>query len=76
MSEHTYRSRIPMMASQIATFFSSQTQIDQAAGVAKHINMFWEPRMRSQLFDLIDAGGEGLHPLVLEAAPLIKRPVS
>ncbi len=76
MSEHTYRSRLPMMASQIATFFSSQTQIDQAAGVAKHINMFWEPRMRSQLFDLIDAGGEGLHPLVIEAAPLIKRPAA
>ncbi len=74
MSEHIYRSRLPMMASQIATFFSSQTQIDQAAGVAKHINMFWEPRMRSQLFDLIDAGGEGLHPLVIKAAPLIKRP--
>lgn len=72
MSE--YRSRIPMMASQIATFFSSQPEEVQAAGVAKHINMYWEPRMRNQLFDLIDAGGEGLHPLVLTAAPLINRP--
>lgn len=72
MSE--YRSRIPMMASQIATFFASQPEAEQVAGVAKHINMFWEPRMRNQLFDLIEAGGEGLHPLVLQAAPLIRRP--
>ncbi|WOC16750.1 formate dehydrogenase subunit delta [Pseudochrobactrum sp. MP213Fo] len=72
MSE--YRSRIPMMASQIATFFTSQPEEVQAEGVAKHINMFWEPRMRNQLFDLIDAGGEGLHPLVMAAAPHIKRP--
>ncbi len=74
MSEHVYRSRLPMMASQIAVFFTSQPQDVQAEGVAKHINLFWEPRMRRQLLELIDAGGEGLHPLVLQAAPLINRP--
>jgi hypothetical protein len=26
------------------------------------------------LFDLLDAGGEGLHPLVIDAAPMIRRP--
>ncbi|WP_439271699.1 formate dehydrogenase subunit delta [Pseudochrobactrum sp. HB0163] len=74
MSE--YRSRIPMMASQIATFFATQPGEGQAENVAKHINMFWEPRMRTQLFALLDAGGEGLHPLVVAAAPYIKRPAS
>ncbi|MGH6761949.1 MAG: formate dehydrogenase subunit delta [Phyllobacterium sp.] len=67
-------SRIPMMANQIATFFASQPKAGQVDGVAGHINAFWEPRMRAQLFELIDAGGEGLHPLVLEAAPRIRRP--
>jgi formate dehydrogenase subunit delta len=44
--------------------------------LASHVNDFWEPRMRRQFFDIIDAGGTGLRPLVLEAAPLIKRPVA
>ena len=40
------------------------------------VNDFWEPRMRRHLFEVIDAGGEGLRPLVLQAAEKIKRPVS
>jgi formate dehydrogenase subunit delta len=30
--------------------------------------------MRRKLFEHIDHGGEGLNPLVLEAAPKIRRP--
>lgn len=62
------------MANQIATFFHSMPRDEQVAGVATHINKFWEPRMRAQLFELIDAGGAGLDPLVLEAADEIRRP--
>ncbi len=62
------------MANQIATFFASQPEAERAQGVATHINKFWEPRMRRQLFEHIDAGGAGLSPLVLEAAKRIKRP--
>ena len=62
------------MANQIATFFDSQPEAERAQGVATHINKFWEPRMRRQLFEHIDAGGAGLSPLVLEAAKRIKRP--
>ena len=38
------------------------------AGVAKHINDFWDPRMRRQFFEIVEAGGKGLSPLVLDAA--------
>ncbi|OZA06036.1 MAG: formate dehydrogenase, partial [Rhodobacterales bacterium 17-64-5] len=38
------------------------------------INDFWEPRMRRHLFEVLDAGGAGLRPLVLEASEKIKRP--
>lgn len=62
------------MANQIATFFHSKPHDEGVAGVANHISDFWEPRMRSQLFEHIDAGGEGLDALVLEAAPSIRRP--
>jgi formate dehydrogenase subunit delta len=65
---------IVRMANQIATFFASMPEAERAPGVATHINKFWEPRMRSELFALIDAGGDGLEPLVLEAAAQIKRP--
>ncbi|MCZ4091246.1 MULTISPECIES: formate dehydrogenase subunit delta [Sinorhizobium] len=62
------------MANQIATFFKSQPAAEAAEGVATHINKFWEPRMRRKLFEHIDHGGEGLSPLVIEAASKIKRP--
>jgi formate dehydrogenase subunit delta len=63
------------MANQIATFFESKPHAEGVAGVVGHINSYWEPRMRRQLFAMIDAGGDGLKPLVMEAAPKIRRPV-
>ncbi|WP_267555310.1 formate dehydrogenase subunit delta [Rhizobium rhizogenes] len=62
------------MANQIATFFKTQPASEAVQGVATHINKFWEPRMRRQLFEIIDQGDSGLSPLVLEAALLIHRP--
>lgn len=66
--------KLVRMANQIATFFMSQPEAERASGVATHINKFWEPRMRRAFFDHVDAGGEGLLPLVIEAAKLVKRP--
>ncbi|MEZ5885617.1 MAG: formate dehydrogenase subunit delta [Paracoccaceae bacterium] len=62
------------MANQIATFFETRKHDEAVAGTAAHISDFWEPRMRKQLFDHIAAGGQGLKPLVIEAAAKI-RPV-
>ncbi|MCQ8783344.1 formate dehydrogenase subunit delta [Mangrovibrevibacter kandeliae] len=65
------------MANQIATFFQSQPKAEQVAGVADHINSFWEPRMRGQLFKRLDAGEtDGIHPLVVEAGAKIHRPAA
>jgi len=47
---------------------------ERVAGVADHINKFWEPRMRGRLFEIIEMGGDGLSPLVLEASQTINRP--
>lgn len=66
--------KIIRMANQIATFMSSKPRAEGLDGLANHINDFWEPRMRTQLFEMIDQGAEGFHPLVLEAAPAIRRP--
>lgn len=66
--------KIARMANQIATFMESKPHAEGVQGLASHINDFWEPRMRSQLFALLDQGGAGLRPLVIEAAGLIRRP--
>ena len=62
------------MANQISKFFETKPEAEGAAGVAAHINDFWEPRMRRHLFEVVDAGGAGLRPLVLLAAKSIRRP--
>jgi hypothetical protein len=68
------RQKIVRMANQIGTFFESKPHDEGVAGVAEHINKFWEPRMRRHFFEFVDAGGEGLSPIVLEAAEKIRRP--
>jgi len=66
--------KIARMANDIAKFMESKPHDEGVTLLASHINDFWNPRMRRQLFDLIDAGGAGLRPLVLEAAAGIRRP--
>ena len=52
----------------------SKPHDEGVAGVAEHINKFWEPRMRRQFFEMVDAGGAGMKPLVIEAAAKVRRP--
>ncbi|MDQ0998290.1 formate dehydrogenase subunit delta [Phyllobacterium ifriqiyense] len=73
-SHKTTAEKLVYMANQIATFFHSQPMDEAAAGVAEHINHFWEPRMRQQLFDILEQPDNGLDPLVLEAAKQIRKP--
>jgi formate dehydrogenase subunit delta len=62
------------MANQIAAFFTTKPHEEGVAGVAGHISDFWDPRMRAQLFSILEAGGQGLDPLVVEAGPKIRKP--
>lgn len=71
---HDGHDKLVYMANQIAKFMESKPHDDGVAGLANHINDFWEPRMRRSLFEVLDAGGHGLRPLVLDAAPKIRRP--
>ena len=74
MSHDAPHSKLIYMANQIAKFMESKPHDEGVAGLSSHINDFWEPRMRRHLFEVIDAGGAGLRPLVLEASAQIKRP--
>lgn len=64
--------KIIRMANQIASFFDSQPKEDGPKGVANHINKFWAPPMRRELLQIVEQGGTGLSPMVIEAAPFIK----
>ena len=66
--------RIVRMANQIGTFFLTKPHDMGVAGVAEHINKFWEPRMRGHFFEVFDAGGHDMLPIVKEAAVTIRRP--
>lgn len=68
------KQKLVYMANQIATFFDSKPHEEGVAGIADHINKFWDPRMRRQFFELVDAGGIGLKPTVIEASATIRRP--
>ncbi|WP_027060884.1 formate dehydrogenase subunit delta [Mesorhizobium loti] len=68
--------KLVRMANQIAAFFHSRPREEGVAGVAEHINKFWEPRMRRQFFELLDSGGEGFDELVVVASARIKRPIT
>ncbi len=65
---HETTRRLVYMANQIGGFFASQRQETVVPGIAKHIQNFWDPRMRAKMEDHIAAtGGEGLKPQVLDA---------
>lgn len=74
MSHEGPHAKLIYMANQIAKFMESKPHDEGVASLAAHINDFWEPRMRRHLFEVIDAGGTGLRPMVLEAATKIRRP--
>ncbi len=63
--------KIIRMANQIAAFFHSKPEAQGVAGIAEHINKFWEKRMRAELFEAINESGTELDPWVLKAAPMI-----
>ena len=62
------------MANQIASFFKGYPHADAVKESATHLNNFWDPRMRKQLFAHLAKGGEGLDPIILEAAAQIRKP--
>lgn len=75
--DHPHKStldRLIYMANQIGWFFRSQPPANVVPGVLDHIQHFWDPRMRAEIFRHIDeTGGERLEPHVLEALIQLKK---
>lgn len=59
--------KLVMMANQIAAFFAAQGEERAIPQITKHIESFWDPRMRAAIRAHVAAGGAGLQPLTLAA---------
>lgn len=64
--------KLVYMANQIATFFASQPREDQVERVAGHLRDYWDPRMRAQLVEIVDAGRPDLDPLAASAVERLR----
>jgi formate dehydrogenase subunit delta len=62
------------MANQIAGFFAAQGDERAVAGIANHLERFWDPQMRRRLLVLAPEHTAQLSPLVLSALPQMKVP--
>jgi formate dehydrogenase subunit delta len=61
------------MANDIGHFFAAEPKrADAVAGIASHIQRFWDPRMRRQIAAHLAAGGAGLDDLPREAVSSLK----
>jgi len=56
------------MANQIGDFFAAMPEDEALQGISGHLQRFWEPRMRRQLLEYMDAEqGRDLKPIVVSA---------
>ena len=68
--------KLVYMANQIGKFFASQGEGQAVAGTLDHLKRFWDPRMRAQIVQHLDAGGAGLDPAVRTAVEQLKQAVN
>jgi formate dehydrogenase subunit delta len=67
--------RLVTMANDIGHYFASeQDRAAAVAGVASHLQRFWDPRMRRQILAHAAAGGQGLSDLALAAIKTLAAP--
>jgi formate dehydrogenase subunit delta len=62
------RDHLVYMANQIARNFGTMADMDAAAATADHIAMFWDPRMKANMF----ADATGLSPVAAAAVELLR----
>ena len=60
------------LANDVTVQFAHRPPEVAAAAVATHLRDFWEPRMTRALLAHVAAGGEGLDPVAVRAAELLR----
>ncbi len=70
---HGTLDRLVYMANQISKAFAHDPE-DKAVGeISNHLKKFWEKRMLAQIFEHVNAGGEGLDALAKKAVASLQR---
>ncbi len=64
--------KLVYMANQIAKFFAHKNDEEAIAGIAEHINSFWEKRMLMEIYAYLDADGTGLDDRAKQALQRLK----
>ena len=62
--------RLAYMANQIGRFFAHQQEEQAVAAINDHLRKFWDPRMRRQIVEQLDA--EALDPRVRQAVERLR----
>ena len=62
--------RLAYMANQIGRFFAHQKEEQAVAAINDHLRKFWDPRMRKQIVEQLDAAA--LEPRVRQAVERLK----
>ena len=70
--DHSTPRKLVYMANQIGAFFVAQDVGTAPAKIAEHLRKFWDPRMRLAIVAHLDAGGDGLHPMVRQAVEMVR----
>jgi formate dehydrogenase subunit delta len=63
--------KLVYMANQIGDFFKSYPHDQAVKGIKEHIEKFWDPRMLSQIYAIIEKPDHGLKPNALEALQIL-----
>ncbi len=67
-------SNLIKMANNIGAFFKSEPEKEAGIqGVEQHLRNAWEPRMRKQIIEYVEQGGNELMDIVAEAVRRLKR---
>jgi formate dehydrogenase subunit delta len=72
-TKHDSATKLVRMANQISEFFAAQPGEQAAAGVLDHLTAFWTPKMRREIVDYVNNGGEGLTPLSRQAVDRLRQ---
>jgi formate dehydrogenase subunit delta len=64
------------LGNDIARHFAHLPEEKAVEGVVRHLETFWDPRMRANLRALVAAGGDTLDPLLVLAARRLREGVA
>ncbi len=70
--QHDHIGKLVRMANQIGAYFDSQREEVRIPGIAEHIGQFWEKKMRRDIYQHLDQGGDGLMPTVIAALQMLR----